>query len=353
MFRNIQQLILRSIIRGRPGTQSALRLRLIMLRRASVGKIFNFLSIKIQKRLRHDVITAFPYRFKIDPTNVCQLHCPLCPTGLKQSFRAKGFLPLSEFQSIVDQISSRALILDLFGWGEPMLHPDISPMVRYATDRNVFTRMSSTLHQVQRCQLEELVDAGLGAIIVAIDGSTAETHQKFRAGSDFSQLTETIKDLVLIKKEKGTALPHITVRMLISRHNESQISEVKALAKELGVDAFTVGQIAINTDDAQQAALWLPRKSGISAYLKNLKNQGSCSDLWESLVINYDGGISPCCWQYQDKNDVGNCFKTPVAEIWNSPGMVAARRLVLGKDVPEEFKKSACHKCQGTPDYLS
>jgi len=352
MFRDTQQLIHRSIIRGRHATLGAVKLRGVMLQRASWKKLSNLVSIKIQKRLRREVVSAFPYRFKIDPTNNCQLHCPLCPTGLKISFRAKGFMPLKEFKSIIDQISSRALILDLFGWGEPMLHPDIFQMIRLASDKGIFVRMSSTLHQVSLEQSEQLVESGLDAIIVAIDGSTAHTHQKFRAGSDLSQVVKTIEDLVRIKLEKSFPLPHITIRMLVNRQNEHQVPEVRELATRLGVDAFTVGQIAINTNDQRQAELWLPRNSKISAYGKTVQNQGACSDLWESVVINYDGGVSPCCWQYHEKLDIGNTYKMPVGDIWNSPAMVAARRLVLGREVPEEFRNIACRKCRGTPDYL-
>ncbi len=352
MFSKTHQLIHRSISRGWPGTHGAITLRWAMLQRSSFKKLSNMLAVKIQKRLQRETISAWPYRYKIDPTNHCNLHCPLCPTGLKHSFRKKGMMPLAEFRKIIDQISPHALLLDLFGWGEPMLHPDIFHMIRCATDQGLFVRMSSTLDQVTHQQLEQLVDSGLDALIVAMDGSDATTHGKFRAGGDLSQVISAVETMVAIKQKQGGTGPHITIRMLINRHNEDQIHEVKKIAADLGVDAFTVGHIAINTHDDRQAEHWLPRQSPIMAYGQFRKNQGSCSDLWESLVINYDGAVSPCCWQYHEKTDIGNCFTAPVEEIWNSPEMVAARRLVLGRNVSEEFQGIACRQCQGAPDYL-
>ena len=45
-------------------------------------KVVNFIAIKFQKRLRCGKVWGMPYRYNIDPTNVCNLRCPVCPTGL-------------------------------------------------------------------------------------------------------------------------------------------------------------------------------------------------------------------------------------------------------------------------------
>jgi len=233
-----------------------------------------------------------------------------------------------------------------------MLHPNVFDMIRYATNEGIFVRMSSTLDQVTHPQLEQLIESGIDALIVAMDGSNSATHGKFRAGGDLPQVIKAVETLVAIKQKQGGAGPQITILTLINRHNEHQINEVRKIARNLRVDAFTVGHIAVNANDDRQAELWLPQQSPIIAYGEIRKNQGSCSDLWESLVINCDGAVSPCCWQYHEKSDIGNCFTTPIEKIWNSPEMVAARRLVLSRDVTEEFQKIACRKCRGAPNYL-
>ncbi len=351
-FQNLYLLANRSHARGRLGTNGAIRLRLCILRRASLRKILNFFSIKIQKKLKVQRVWGLPYRYKVDPTNVCQLHCPLCPTGLKHDFRSKGFLDESKYKNFVDQIAGSAIMLDLFGWGEPVLHPQIASIISYASQQGVFVRLSTTLHGMGSMGLEKLVGSGLDAMIVAVDGSDDATHQKIRAGGDLSQVLDSLKELVELKQAMGKRLPHITVRMLVNRTNEHQISAVKTMVQDLGVDAFTVGSVAINTQDASQAEEWLPKESRISAYAGTLKNQGSCEDLWEAMVVNWEGGVAPCCWEYHHENDVGNAFEKPVSEIWNGPAMLEARRIVSGRAVVGHKVSSVCQRCQGAPNYL-
>jgi hypothetical protein len=45
-------------------------------------KITNLVSVKAQKWLKFDTVRGMPYRYNIDPVNICNLKCPVCPTGL-------------------------------------------------------------------------------------------------------------------------------------------------------------------------------------------------------------------------------------------------------------------------------
>ena len=40
----------------------------------------------------------------IEPTDVCNLKCPLCPSGNGKLKRAKGFMDFSLFKKIIDEI---------------------------------------------------------------------------------------------------------------------------------------------------------------------------------------------------------------------------------------------------------
>ncbi|MCL4383830.1 hypothetical protein M1116_00050 [Patescibacteria group bacterium] len=57
----------------------------------------------------------------IDPNNICQLRCPLCPTGSGTIKITKSMISLDKFRLYVNRIPSLKKIL-LHGWGEPFLN---------------------------------------------------------------------------------------------------------------------------------------------------------------------------------------------------------------------------------------
>jgi radical SAM protein with 4Fe4S-binding SPASM domain len=144
--------------------------------------------------------------------------------------------------------------------------------------------------------------------------------------------------------------------MLATRHNEGEIEDLRAMAHELGVDAFTIGTLFINTQNEAQAQEWLPANGRLSYYDDSpgpLKNVWNCSDLWERCVINYDGGVAPCCWIQDPAHDFDNALETPLREIWNGEAYVSSRRVFSRRSSRTGTVKTICARCRGRPEYLT
>ena len=58
----------------------------------NLKKIKNFLIACIEEKNFNTRLESMPYKLIVDPTNACNLGCPLCPTGLGASTRKKGIL---------------------------------------------------------------------------------------------------------------------------------------------------------------------------------------------------------------------------------------------------------------------
>ena len=75
---------------------------------------------------------GYPYEWEIDTTNICQLKCPLCHTGLGTIHRDKGTMHFDLFTKTIDQIKDYCVWLTLYSWGEPFLNKRIHEFVAYA-----------------------------------------------------------------------------------------------------------------------------------------------------------------------------------------------------------------------------
>jgi MoaA/NifB/PqqE/SkfB family radical SAM enzyme len=318
-------------------------------------KITNLVSVKAQKWLKFDTVRGMPYRYNIDPVNICNLKCPVCPTGLGTLGRERTRMDLDNFKRIVDQIVRHAYVLELYNWGEPFLHPHIFEMITYAHKKKISVRLSSNMNYFSAKMATSVVASGLDRVIVSIDGSTQESYEKYRKGGKLNRVFDNIRLIVEEKKRQRSAYPFILVRMLINRYNEHQVDELRAIAHDLGVDAFSTGGFFIDTTDPAQVKEWLPVDEAQSFYdysAKKLENVWHCADLWESMTINADGGVAPCCWLHHEKNDFDNVFTTPVATVWNSDAYLSSRRVFAFNGPKAGPKQTICTVCKGRPLYL-
>jgi MoaA/NifB/PqqE/SkfB family radical SAM enzyme len=319
-------------------------------------KLFNLAVTRGYKYLRLDRTGGMPYYYTIDPINVCNLRCPLCPTGLGTLARSRGKLELEKYQSLIDQIAPYAYKVSLFNWGEPFLHPDIFEIIRYTTDRRVEVIISTNLNHFNQEMAEKTVASGLDTLLVSLDGSTQEVYEKYRKHGMLDKVLENLRLLVEAKKRLKSVRPFIYTRMLVNRYNENQVEDMKTLAEQIGVDAFEVGPLFVDTEDPAQVKEWLPEQAGFSTYdysAKEKTNKWHCiDDLWEGMVINWDGGVAPCCWLHDHKNDFENAFDRPLREIWNGKAYTSSRRVFAYGGPKAGEISTICTRCQGRPKYL-
>lgn len=317
-------------------------------------KLANFILAKAQRHLGVARVRSYPYHYVIEPINVCILHCPLCPSGTGTLKRPRGRMSLRGFKEIVDQIAEYAYFVDLYNWGEPFLHPQIFDMIEYASSRNISTKISSSLNYFDERMAQQTVESGLEELVISVDGADQQTYETYRVGGNLDKVLGGWKALVEAKKSSRSPLPLITVRVLLNRHNESQIADIRELARKTGADNVVVAPILVDTDKPGDVEKWLPSDQRRSYYDyasgedRTLRKGAACPYLWQTCVISWDGGVSPCCWYDDPANDFGNVFVHPLQQIWNNAFYVSARRLFTGH--PPE-RETICSRCRGRPKY--
>jgi MoaA/NifB/PqqE/SkfB family radical SAM enzyme len=318
-----------------------------------------------------------PFQYFVDPINVCNLHCPLCPTGRGILARPRGRMSLSVFCEIIDQIAPYAYRIELYNWGEPLLHPEIAEMVAYAHQNRMSTGLSSNLNRLDAELAERLVRSGLSQLLVSIDGASQETYAAYRQGGSLEAVLRNVRLLADTRRALGSVTPFIATRMLVGKHNEGEIVATRRLAEQAGADSFATGTLYIDTTDEAQIEQWLPQDARYSAYRQTrqemetvdqhaggsggetaLQNEWACNDLWESMVINWDGGVAPCCWLHDPQVDFGNVSQESIRQIWNGAHYASARRAIGGRarlrpaQIPEDVP-TICHRCRGHPHYMA
>jgi sulfatase maturation enzyme AslB (radical SAM superfamily) len=155
----------------------------------------------IEPKFHH--VIDFPTHLDIETSVTCQMRCPMCrrkqmPIDLKH-----GMMNFSLFRRIIDESVSRGVYSVKLSWrGEPLLHPKIVQMVKYAKEKGISdVAFLTNGERLTPSLVEGLVDAGLDWISISVDG-TGETYDRIR----WPETSEgIIKKVTMLKKYRDDA----------------------------------------------------------------------------------------------------------------------------------------------------
>ncbi len=268
------------------------------------------------------ILWGKPAILTIEPTNLCNLHCPLCITGSGQLRRSQGRMSLETFRKILHILGDDIFFLLLYHQGEPYLNPDFLEMVRLAKQKNIYCTTSTNGHYFDEATIRKTIESGLDSMIVSLDGVTQESYARYRVNGKLQNVLQGTKRFMEIKREMHSKTPLIALQFLVMKHNEHEIPAVRKLAKELGVDRLLIKTIEVHS--VQEARQWLPQNKKYRRYhfdgqnlvVKNAEKK-SCPRPWLSTLINWDGGLVPCCFDKNGDYQMGNILNTgQFDEIW-------------------------------------
>ncbi len=303
----------------------------------SIRKVLNialvYLSYFLSMLLRKPLVWGKPFFISLEPTAICNLACPQCPTGVGAVKRSKSYLDQETFQNIVDETARTTAILSLYHQGEPLLHRFFADMVKYATERKIYTMTSTNGQLLTEEVCMRLLEAGLDRIIISLDGTDQESYSKYRKGGDLEKVMAGIRLLSEARQTKRK--PYIVIQFLVFRHNEYQVSEITKLGKRLGADQVMIKSSQIEYPESIQE--WMPVHKKYRRYKRNsqgdwilkgkLKNR--CRRLWHTTVITADGLIVPCCFDKLAQYPMGTIGKESFGQIWKNREYNDFRRRVL------------------------
>ena len=292
----------------------------------SPQKIENFLLAAKEEDEKKLVLASKPYSIIIEPTNSCNLGCPLCPTGLGIKTRNKGLLKLDEFKELIDQVKENAIEIFLQNWGEATLLKNLPEMINYAAKNNIWVSLSTNFSiKYKNDFLERLMNSGLAVLHVDIDGTTQEAYSQYRIKGDLNLVLSNLKECIKLKKKLNVKYPVIETEMIVLKSNEHQIDEYIELNNSLGVDRYNLHKVQVNMAE-KESVKWLPKnKDYVYDSYKTKKKVEPCHWPWSRIVLNWDGGISACCIIDDPNSDFGNFKKNSLEEIWNNDDYISAR----------------------------
>jgi len=175
-------------------------------------------------------------------TNMCNARCEHCSIW---ATKEKTFPALKDAEFAIDQLNKIGVFGLMLGGGEPLLHPDIYEIIKYAKSKKMHVSIVTNGKALNEEVIKKLKISGINSVGISIDHYDANIMNKIRGIPNL--LEHTIENLKILNKYQIKTVSSTA----ITRHNYMEIEKILSFIFEIGF---------------KEATFQLPTKSTKSSY---------------------------------------------------------------------------------------
>lgn len=310
------------------------------------------------------LVPPSPPTLQIEPTNICNFRCIMCPRSVMK--RPEGFMSLETFDNIFKGWSakysslnfthiilgrpirlSKAGSVKFFFLGEPLLHPEFDNLINMAVSEGCMVSVQTNGSLLVKSDFaERLVNSGVHGIGISVDGINKETYLSIRKGAEWERTVSGIKKLVEARRlSVVTRKPRIEISTILSDNDASLALRTKDFMAEIfdGVDLIRF----INLDRSyspdfidEKGALYSHGKILHASYTSDAP---LCMEPFSKLNILWDGNVTPCCHDIDGVMLFGSVESEKIDEIWRNQ---AFARLLQALSCHDLSSHTFCRSCR-------
>jgi len=272
-----------------------------------------------------------PLILMVEPTNVCNIQCGMCPNGIMT--REKGYMSFNLYKRLIDNNNDFIQSLNLYVMGEPLLNLQLTAMVKYAKNKNIRTNIFTNGTLLTKDLSRKLIIAGTDEISVSFECVSCLSEYNGK-GADHEDVFNNIKMLVRERNILKKYLPLLSVRFLNYGFTRKEFHDWRKRLRRAGVDY--IWKVPMHD--------WTGMYSPVVKQNKKLKKKYfHCVLPWGVLAVLWNGQVVGCCDDFDGKFLVGDINETPkLSDIWNNDKMLHLRKVLATRQYQ---KVDICKNC--------
>jgi len=287
----------------------------------------------VKKQIFKAIISwDFPIYLHLEPTNLCNLRCSFCPNAQNKEIK-KQYMNLKLYRKIIDEYAKykRLLLLLLHKDGEPLLHPDLPEMIRYAKDRQAakIVHFATNGILLNENKSREVIDSGLDDIVISIDAVKKSTFLKLKGVDKLEEVESNVTNFIKTRNKLKSKKPFVRVKMIDMEETHSEVSLFQKKWERVA-DKVEITRLCN----------W-PQLETVGKNTTSSTSRYPCTILWYSPAINSDGRVSACCFDGDKKRIIGDISEDSMFVIWHG------KRLQAIRDAHCNGNYGICRNCSG------
>lgn len=183
-----------------------------------------------------------PIVMQIELSNLCNIKCLMCSffspfvnKDALNSYENDRFIS-NDIISKLDSLLQQTLYVSLFGYGEPLIHPNFKECIEKIGKYKVFSTFFTNAKKLDKKTAELLVDQNVGKITISFTGANKDVYENIYLGNNFEDVLSNIKYLSDYKKLRNKKYPIIEVNSLGFQSHVNELDKFMELMSEIGVN---------------------------------------------------------------------------------------------------------------------
>lgn len=264
-----------------------------------------------------EILTDYPLHLDLELSGKCNFQCPDCfQNGLIKG--KLGLMNANLFKKIIETgVENGLCAIKLQVRGESFLHPEILDLIRFAKTTGVLdVQITTNGSLLNKKKIDQLIESNIDAIIFSVDAHHAVNYQsaknKNKEDLYYEKSRELINYLLEKRNEMNRQKPWIRIQSSVTGEDISKSGPVTTSLQENFplADVHIVNRIH-NFRDNEDAYPDLHT---------NYKLE-KCAYLTQRLAVFWNGDITTCCSDYNNRFNLGNANKDEIQRVWLSKKM--------------------------------
>lgn len=296
-----------------------------------------------RKKLAEVLPLSTPFVVQIFPIYACTFKCNYCIFSIDPGKRGfisdKVVMDLDLYKKCIDDMTAfpdKIKTLRLVGIGEPLLHPNIVEMVKYAVEKNV----ANTVEVLTNASLltpkmsDALISAGLSRLVVSTQGTSKEKyHDACSVDIDFENFIDNLR-YFFNKKGKTQMYIKIIDCALDGKDDEQKFYKIFGdICDTIAIEHTLPIHSGIDYTDVLKGKNMFLTQFGLPVSEVEI-----CPQPFFTMQINPDGKVVPC-YSFEYPGIMGDCNSQSVGDIWTGKVFQQFRRTML------DGTKNICETC--------
>lgn len=311
-------------------------------------------------------LESLPRYVMVELTQGCNLRCPMCrsrPIAYGERVMDRDML-----HDIAAVLFPTAEIVDIRGWGESLLAPDIGPIVELVASYQARCRVVTNL-SVNRPDILDLLLDREAMIDVSLDVAQQEVLDVVRPGTRLTLVDKNLRRLTRRLRASPHGLDSLRIIATLQRLTLQGLPELVSYAGSVGVRQIVLNEVTLapgdpnavvgledEVDRAVAAATAVAAQNGVELYAGTAlghcagvkKDVPFCLHPWAYATVGYDGSIGYCdhlIGPMMPFSHMGDINESDFRTIWNGDAWQALRRWHSSTNRSYDSSYGACFKC--------
>ena len=265
----------------------------------------------------------------VDVARVCNASCIHCAYRVVKDDplfqEGPKFMSWNVFKVIADECSQYPDLNFRFTChGEPLLHPKIIAMVKYAKKLGISpVSINTNGSLLTEDMAEALIRTGIDVIEVSLDAFSKEKYEAVRRNLNFENTMENLKNLIRLKENLKTDT-RILVSIIDQPETNAELEDFQSYWE--GKVDRVIKRIYFSHDG-------LTPSDKITFDIPDSRHP--CPFLWKRIVVTSDGRVKFCLEDWLDRKVTPFPALSSIHKIWKSQWYDSIRKLHLENKFPE------------------